>query len=90
NWLHTGSGGEVVAIHVRDMSRSGTLTVDLDLHRDVFDGPQRQYLAKTFCQMVESYADNAGGAITGPDLLQAPPLDQPGGSRQEIVFDFGQ
>jgi hypothetical protein len=89
HWIHSGSGGEAIGIHLEDISRSGKLVINLDLHHDVFDEDQRSHAADTFFNMIEAFLRDAEGIVTRPDLLAPEAPNQVSEFlEEELAFDF--
>jgi amino acid adenylation domain-containing protein len=68
-WVHNGHGAENMALHIHDLGSSGELTIDLDLHHDIFDEQRRQEAFRHFLQVLESFLEGNNRPINTFDIL---------------------
>ena len=70
-FLHPGHQVESLGIHVQDLARSGALTLDFDLHGEVFPPERRELVVSQFLRVLDAVLDNPREAVAGINLLSA-------------------
>lgn len=70
-FLHPGHQVESLGIHVQDLARSGALTLDFDLHGEVFPTERRELVVSQFLRVLDSVLENPRKAVAGINLLSA-------------------
>jgi amino acid adenylation domain-containing protein/non-ribosomal peptide synthase protein (TIGR01720 family) len=82
-WIPHGHQTVSVALTFHDYEGTGNLTLDLDLHCDVFPEPRRSEAMGHFLQLLDSFLENPRQAVVRASLL--PPAD-----RRQLMVDFAR
>ena len=69
--LHSGHQLESLGIHVHDMPRAGALTLDFDLHDEVFPPERRELVVSQFLRALDAVLEDPRQAIADISLLSA-------------------
>jgi amino acid adenylation domain-containing protein len=69
--LPSGHQLESLGIHVHDMSQAGVLTLDFDLHHDVFPPERRELLVGQFLRVLDAVLEDPRQAVAAIPLLSA-------------------
>jgi amino acid adenylation domain-containing protein len=70
-FLHPGHQVESFGIHVQDLARSGALTLDFDLHGEVFPPERRELVVSQFLRVLDAVLENPQKAVAAINLLSA-------------------
>ncbi len=82
-WLYPGYAQESMAFQVTDFSKSGSFTIEFDLHADVFDQTQQERVTGHFLQVIDKFIEDFNQPIDSFELLTSK-------ERQQILFDFNR
>ncbi len=69
--LHSGHQLESLSIHVHDMPQAGVLTLDFDLHADVFLPERRELVVDQFLRVLDAVLEDPRQAVADIHLLSA-------------------
>ena len=70
-FLHPGHQVESLCIHVQDLARTGVLTLDFDLHDEVFPPERRELVVSQFLRVLDAVLEDPQQAVVDICLLSA-------------------
>jgi len=70
-WVHTGYSNESLTLHVHDFNEDGSLVIEFEFDRDLFDEGQRTRGVSHFEQLLDSFLDDQHQPLLSARILTA-------------------